>query len=471
MILYSHTHTGLYSTPTVLEEISRNRIFIKESSMLSSRIGRLRATVVGDVSRIRMGSSVRVYLSGHVPATDDKDKAIDKRVWPIAGSGLLMGSAIGVVIPIMPLFIRELGLTTSQLGMIVASMGVARLLLNIPAAHLCDTIGRRPLLVGGPIMTAISMLGTGVSKTFAELALWRAVTGAGGAAQMTGSQMYLADISTTANRARTLAPSGAAFSIGFAFGPSISGLIAENYGLRAPFAFVGAAICLAALNNYIMLPETFKPEMSESKGSLKDQFKVVFTKWNDLLHDSDMRQILTMHTTFWLTSSGAQFTLLPLLAITKFGYTAGSIGGIFSAFAIIGVAGTQPAAWLADKYGRKAGMVPGSLIVSGCCIAIPFITTNEEFMAVVVAWALGNTLVGQVPVAYVSDISTPKNRSQALAMLRQAGDLGLVLGAGAISLLAEYTSYTFAFETNAAILSILTLRFAWKAKETITRKS
>lgn len=36
---------------------------------------------------------------------------IDKRVWPIAASTMLMGTAIGVVLPVMPLFARDLGLT------------------------------------------------------------------------------------------------------------------------------------------------------------------------------------------------------------------------------------------------------------------------------------------------------------------------------------------------------------------------
>ena len=42
---------------------------------------------------------------------------IDSRVWPIAASAMMMGSAIGVVIPVMPLFAREIGLSNSDFGM------------------------------------------------------------------------------------------------------------------------------------------------------------------------------------------------------------------------------------------------------------------------------------------------------------------------------------------------------------------
>lgn len=39
-----------------------------------------------------------------------KHGAVDRRVWPIAASTMLMGTAIGVVLPVMPMFARELGL-------------------------------------------------------------------------------------------------------------------------------------------------------------------------------------------------------------------------------------------------------------------------------------------------------------------------------------------------------------------------
>jgi MFS family permease len=374
----------------------------------------------------------------------------------------------------MPIFAQDLGLSTSQLGIIVASMGLTRLVVNVPAAYIAEKKGRKILLVGGPILTSISMFGTALSHVFMELVMWRIMTGAGGAAQITGSQLYLSDISTKENRARTLAPSAATFQIGFALGPSLSGFIAESYGLRAPFYFVGGATMLAALSNYLLLPETKIKQISRSREdskSVKEQFADVFLQWKELWQQKDLRQALIMHTTFWLTCSGCQFTLLPLLAINDFGYTAGTIGWVFTAFSLIGVAGTPPAAWIADKFGRKAAMVPGGLIISLCCLATPLISTNEEFFSVICAWSIGNTLFGSASVAYVSDISTPESRAQSLAMLRQAGDLGLVLGAGAISIIADTCSFPAAFIFNSALLASITLRFAKLAKDSISSTS
>ena len=58
---------------------------------------------------------------------------------------------------VMPIFARDLGLSTAEYGVIVSVMGLSRLLANIPAAWAAEKYGRRPLLIGGPAITAIGL--------------------------------------------------------------------------------------------------------------------------------------------------------------------------------------------------------------------------------------------------------------------------------------------------------------------------
>lgn len=57
----------------------------------------------------------------------------------------------GIVIPVLPLYVASIGLSPVDFGMVVSVMGISRLLVNIPLAVLADIIGRRPLLVLGPV--------------------------------------------------------------------------------------------------------------------------------------------------------------------------------------------------------------------------------------------------------------------------------------------------------------------------------
>ena len=89
------------------------------------------------------------------------------------------------------------------------------------------------------------------------------LTGGGGGAQQTGAQLYLADIATPSNRARTMAPLGIAFSAGAALGPAVGGWIGVSHGLGAPFFLVGGMMGCAALNNYLFCPETRPPRPAD----------------------------------------------------------------------------------------------------------------------------------------------------------------------------------------------------------------
>ena len=55
-----------------------------------------------------------------------------------------------------------------------------------------------------PSIGGAGMVGCGASRSFAQLLAWRWVTGLGSALQMSGAQLYLADISASSNRARTM---------------------------------------------------------------------------------------------------------------------------------------------------------------------------------------------------------------------------------------------------------------------------
>ena len=156
----------------------------------------------------------------------------------------------------MPLYAQELGISKSAFGVVIGVMGFTRLMLNVPLAFLADRIGRKPLLVGGAALSSAGMFWTGIATSFGDLVAGRFITGAGGGAQQTGSQLYLSDISNPLNRARTMAPLGIAFSIGAAAGPGIGGWVADSFGMSAPFYFVGALIGSAAIGNFVMLPET-----------------------------------------------------------------------------------------------------------------------------------------------------------------------------------------------------------------------
>ncbi len=100
----------------------------------------------------------------------------------------------GVISPVLPIYADSFGVSTAMIGATVTAFGLARLVTNVPAGIYADRRGRRALLIGGPLITAVGMLGSGLSADIWTLLAFRFVAGLGSGLYMTGAQIYLLDI-------------------------------------------------------------------------------------------------------------------------------------------------------------------------------------------------------------------------------------------------------------------------------------
>jgi len=391
--------------------------------------------------------------------------AVDRRVIPITLGSFFMGISLSMVIPLLPLFVNELGLTISQFGMTLSIVGFARMFTNIPLVAMCDKYGRRPFLVYGPLFSAMSTLFLGGAQNVGMLLLGRTVQGISGSAQMSGAMLYLADISTRENRARTLAPPMIAWSAGGMLGPAVGGWLVDSYGLRVPFFVVGSMISGVSALNWYLIPETLN---RPSDKPLKETIKEGVYQWPGLVANPNIRLIVGLHTCFWMLYSGAVFTCLPLLLTNQIGASAGQVGLCFALNAAINVCGSQPAAWVSDKMGRKRTILPGGLLVFSGVSLLPYATNFYEALGAMSLFAMGNSILGTSPTAFCADSATKETRSQALAFLRTGGDAGLMLGAASCGLLADLYGLGATMHTVAGCYLLVLLRFQLGTTEPVS---
>ncbi len=140
-------------------------------------------------------------------------------------------------------------------------------------------------------------------------------------------------------------------------------------------------------------------------------------------------------------------------------------GGAYGLMAFINIIGSQPAAYVSDRFGRKKAMVPGAILVASSICLLPFATEAWELVSLLTLWGTGSCLWGSTPTAYVADLSTPQNRSQSLALLRSGGDFGLMLGAMTTGWMVDLLGMSFALQFNAGILFSGAVVFSVFARE------
>lgn len=385
----------------------------------------------------------------------------------ISVSTVLVMAGQGVISPILPLFAKEFGVGTAVIGLTLSSFALARLILNVPLGVLSDRYGRRMLLISGPIITGVGMVGSGLSQNIEQLLAWRFIAGAGSAFYMTGVMIYLADISTSENRARFIGTNQGALLLGVSIGPAVGGLLGEFYGLRVPFYAVGGTALLAAVYAYLRLPETRPTSLSTTEDKPRDSASSPGQRaWLRMMRSRDFLTVSFVTMSIFLTRSAGRQTLVPLLSVARFNMSPGVLGGIFAVMSLSNMILVTPAAFAADRFGRKAVLIPGGTLLTIGLLMYAGANTYSMFIAASAVLALGQGIDGPAPAAYAADIAPEDARGLAMGLYRSSGDVGFVLGPPLLGLLADHSSFGWGLGVNAAMVAVATLCFAVFARET-----
>jgi MFS transporter, DHA1 family, multidrug resistance protein len=384
----------------------------------------------------------------------------------ICGSTVLVMAGQGIVAPVLPLFADAFGVSTAAIGLTLAMFGLARLVLNVPMGLVADRFGRRPLLVGGPILSAVGMVGSGWAPEFWVLLAWRFVAGAGSAAYMTGAQIYLIDISTPANRARHVAVNQSALLVGVSLGPGLGGVVAEVAGLRAPFFLVGLSAGVAALYAWFRLPETRAvagdAATTAAAGGIESTTGSRKRRAWQFARSRNFVAVGIVTMAIFMVRTGPQATLVPLLADERFGLGPAQIGALFLLAGVVGLILIVPAAWIADRFGRKRAIVPTGLVAAAGILIVAGSSSVRALALGVMVIAMGSGVAGPAPAAYVADIAPPDLRGVAMGLYRTTGDLGFLVAPPVVGWLADAFSIGTAMVVSAVVVTASSLWF-WVA--------
>src|ERR687897_2764854 len=165
----------------------------------------------------------------------------------------------GIVIPVLPYYAEGtvFNATPRTVGFLIASYSVMQLIFSPVLGRLSDKHGRRPVLLYSIIGTGIGFLVLGFASTLWMLFLGRILDGISGG-NISTAQAYIADITTKEDRAKGMGLIGAAFGLGFIFGPAIGGIL-SRWGIHVPFFFAAGLSFANATLLYFVLPETVGP--------------------------------------------------------------------------------------------------------------------------------------------------------------------------------------------------------------------
>ena len=334
----------------------------------------------------------------------------------------------GIVIPVLPYYVEgtKFNASTRMVGLLFASYSVMQLIFTPYLGRLSDRYGRRPVLFISLLGTSLGFLIMGFARTLWMLFLGRIIDGITGG-NISTAQAYVADITTEENRAKGMGLIGAAFGMGFIFGPAIGGIL-SRWGIGVPLLFAGGLAFCNAILLYFVLPETVDKDhparISAAAGG----------RWSQLaraLKQSRLAFVLTIYFLFVvafsiMTASFALFTMY------RFGFDAMHNGYIFAAVGVVGaIIQGGLIGRLAKRFGELPLTITGALLFAVSLLMIPLTGTGTHlvtFVLIGIGFAVGNSLATPSLTSLASKSVGRGEQGGVLGVTQSVASLARVVG-------------------------------------------
>lgn len=338
----------------------------------------------------------------------------------------------GLVLPLLPLYAERFGATPFIVTSLSASYSFMQFLFVPLWGRLSDRIGRRPVLLVSIAGTSAAYLCMGLAGSLAALFAARILSGIAGA-NLSAAQAYIADVTRPEDRAKGMGLVGAAFGLGFIFGPFLGGILAEIPvdALPGPLRpepggvpFI-ASSCLALMNlimAYRWLPESRTVESGTARPGLS---------WNSLVKAlSHPRLGWLIAIVFISTLAFANMeSIFVLWGDRILGMHARQAGMLFAYIGVLmvvvqgGLIGP-----LSRRFGEPRLVLAGSLLTAAGLLGAPLCRSYSALLLVLPALAIGGGLAGPSIQSMISRRTDAADQGGILGLNQSLSSLGRVLG-------------------------------------------
>lgn len=338
-----------------------------------------------------------------------------KRLLPVFFVVFIDLIGFGIVIPVLPFYAQKYGADATRIGILFGVFSLFQFLMSPVLGHLSDRFGRRPILALSLFGTSIAFLLTGLAQTFWMLLLARSLDGVTGG-NISTAYAYIGDVVEPADRTAAFGMIGAAFGLGFVFGPALGGLL-SHISLSAPFFF---AAIMALANTIAVLIWLKEPERHRHE----PQTPLAFLRSPEGM---EVRPLLTTSFLFILAFSMYQ-TMFALFTQARFHYEATTNGWLFAYLGLIVavVQGGLLRRWSKKIDGRRllaAGTICVVLGLAGLALGMRL----PELLLSLAVLAIGSSLTTPVLSSILSQVAGARSQGVAFGLSQGLGSLGRFL--------------------------------------------
>ena len=352
-------------------------------------------------------------------AARPRSPASRRAILAVAISAIALETALlGLIAPLLPEIEERTGAGDAALGFALAAYAIPILVVSIPTGRLADRIGRRPLLLGGLVLTGCGSLLIAFSDSLGVLLTGRAVQGLGSTASWVAALALVSDLALPGRKGEAIGFALAANSFGAIAGPAIGGIVGGAVSFEAPFlAVTGIAAAMFAAGIVVLPRAGADAPADQSSGA-------------------GLREVLgrrSIAAPAAVTIAGASFLgmidfTLPLDLDRKLGTAAATIGLMFAAAACLDAIASPIAGRRGDRRGRLPIVIAGALVVASSGLLFTTLPGLAGAVVALILFGVGQSIVFAGAVPWLDEAFGELDRGLAYGGLNLVFAVGYTIG-------------------------------------------
>lgn len=390
---------------------------------------------------------------------------MDRRIFVIFLTVFIDLLGFGILIPILPTFAQnELFMSETLIGLSVGIFSLMQFIFNPLWGRLSDIYGRKPILIFGLTGNVFSYIITGlvlsgVWKSIPLLFISRALAGFF-SANIGAAMAYISDVTPPKDRAKGMGLIGAAFGLGFVFGPFIGGVLAKKFGFGFPTFLSSGLSLIALILTFLFVNESLPPEL---RGKKSDSSFSVKNGWNRLVSAIKHPHVGFLILLYFVIvfSISNIFSTFQLFAESKNGFSF-DIEQVSYLFAFSGLIGALTQGLLirpiVKKFDERKVFIAACLIMGLGLGTIPFSNHHIIYLLVSIMFmSFGNGLCLSIGLGLISKFTNPDEQGGILGLTQSLASFARFVGPSYGGMVYHYISFAAPFLTGGIVMMFATV--------------
>ena len=369
----------------------------------------------------------------------------------------------GLLLPILPIFVRSFGVPYSVVGIVLAGEAIGTLIADIPAGSLLRRFDRKWIMIGGVLIAGLAVLGLAAARIVWLVLLLRIIAGTGIALWNVSRHAYLVEVTSKQERGRAIALFGGTNRLGVFAGPASAGLIATLWSLELVFVvFMVLSVVTAVLVLVFVKPAEVERVVMKGHAVASHHVLGILRSHYRVLLSAGIGQV------FAQMLRASRQVIIPLYG-SSVGLDVQAVGTIMSASSFIDMSLFYPAGVLMDRLGRKYAIVPCFLIQAIGMACVPLAGGFVSLLACAAIIGFGNGLGSGTMMTLGADLAPEASLGEFLGVWRLIGDTGATGGPVVVGAVADVLSLSMSALVMSGVGFIAVAVFAFMVPETLQK--